>query len=70
MTEQIDLCNYSDYDMHLWGQEGDNFPKLLVNEQMLLGLFLLGSVEMMMEKESTVLLLSHPSSICEPLNIF
>ena len=39
MTEQTDLCNYSDYDMYLWDQEGDNFLKLLDNEQMLLGLF-------------------------------
>lgn len=38
VTEQIDLRNYSDYDMHLWDQEGDNFLKLLDNEQMLLGL--------------------------------
>lgn len=39
VTEQIYLHNYSDYDMHLWGQEGDTFPKLLDNEQMWVGLF-------------------------------
>ena len=39
VTEQRDLYNCSDYDLHLWDQEGDNFPKLLDNELKLLGLF-------------------------------